>query len=149
MSCFPRTCLSYCESIGKRIVLLTGFFPELFLIDPFHNEINMIVCSLVANRFKIPQTIARVKNIEYFNVQNSTSPFLGINHTLNPEIEAAKDIIRSIEHGALSGILFFEKSSFQMRNITVSSNSPFKDKTLHEIREKTEIDFLVCFIISF
>ena len=109
---------------------------DCFVAVTESDEMNMIVCGLVANQFKIPQTIARVKNIEYSNVQNSTSPFLGINHIVNPEIEAAKDIIRSIEHGALSGILYFEKSSFQMRNITVSSGSPFKDKTLHEIREK-------------
>jgi len=120
---------------------------DFFIAVTESDEMNMIACGLVANQLKIPHTIARVKNIDYSNVQNSTSTFLGINHIVNPEIEAAKDIIRSIEHGALSGVLFFEKSSFQMRNITISSNSPFKDKTLHEIRERTGADFLVCFIM--
>lgn len=120
---------------------------DFFIAVTESDEMNMIACGLVANRFKAPHTIARVKNIDYSNVHNSTSPFLGIDHIVNPEIEAARDILRSIEHGAMSGVLFFEKSSFQMQNITVSSNSPFKGKTLHEIKGITGIDFLVCFIL--
>jgi len=120
---------------------------DFFIAVTESDEVNMISCGLVANRFKVPNKIARVKNIDYSNVQNSGPPFLGIEHIVNPEIEAAKEIIRSIEHGALSDVLFFEKSSFQMRNINISSNSPFKDKTLKELREITGVDFLVCFIL--
>jgi trk system potassium uptake protein TrkA len=75
------------------------------------------------------------------------SPFLGIDHIVNPEAEASKVIIRSIEHGALSDILFFEKSKFQIRNMTITGDSPFCNQSLKSINESLGVGFLVAFIL--
>ncbi len=120
---------------------------DFFIAVTDSDELNMISCGLVSSAFKVPFKIARVRNLEYSRTQILESPFLGIDHIVNPEIEASKVITRSIEHGALGDILFFEKTRFQMRNITISENSTFVNKTLQEIKINSQIDFLVAFIL--
>jgi trk system potassium uptake protein TrkA len=66
---------------------------------------------------------------------------------VNPEIEASKVITRSIEHGAMSDILSFEKSRFQMQNMSLIDYSPFVNKSLKEIKKSLHLDFLVTFIL--
>jgi len=120
---------------------------DFFISVTDSDEVNMISCGLVSSEFNIPYKIARVRNIDYSSTQFSVSPFLGIDYIVNPEIEASKVITRSIEHGAISDILFFEKTRLQMRNITVSNTSLFKDKTLGEIKKSLKKDFLVPVIL--
>ena len=120
---------------------------DYFIAVTDSDELNMISCGLVSSAFEVPFKIARVRNLEYSRTQILESPFLGIDYIVNPEIEASKVITRSIEYGALGDILFFEKTRFQMRNITISGNSSFVNKTLQEIKSSTRIDFLIAFIL--
>lgn len=131
------------EVLKKAGIDKTDFFISVTDSD----EVNMIACGLVASEFNAPFKIARVRNIEYTNTQFLESSFLGIDYIVNPEIEASKVITRFIEHGAISDILFFEKTRFQMRNITITDNSPFNNKTLREIKSSSPIDFLIAFIL--
>jgi trk system potassium uptake protein TrkA len=120
---------------------------DFFIAVTDSDEINMISCGIVSSEFENPYKIARVRNLEYSETQISTSPFLGIDHILNPEIEVSKVITRSIEHGAMSDILFFEKTRFQMRNVTATDGSLFMDKTLRDIKKELPADFLVAFLV--
>lgn len=120
---------------------------DFFISVTDSDEVNMISCGLVSSEFNVPFKIARVRNIDYSNTQFLKSPSLGIDHIVNPEIEASKVITRSIEHGAISDILFFEKTRFQMRNITITDNSIFNNKALREIKQNLPIDFLIAFIL--
>ena len=52
-----------------------------------------------------------------FSFQTPGKTFLGIDYVVNPEIEAAKAIIRSVEQGATSDIMYFEDSTYQMRSL--------------------------------
>jgi trk system potassium uptake protein TrkA len=120
---------------------------DFFIAVTDSDELNMISCGLVSSEFKVPFKIARVRNLEYSRTHTVGSPFLGIDHIVNPDIEVSKVISRSIEHGALGDILFFEKTKFQMRNITISADSIFVNKTLKEIKSNSQIEFLVAFIL--
>jgi trk system potassium uptake protein TrkA len=120
---------------------------DFFISVTGSDEVNMISCGLIANEFDIPYKISRVRNLEYSQRRISSSPFLGIDYIVNPEIEASKVITRSIEHGVVSDILFFEKTRFQMRNITIGDNSIFKNSSLQEIKNSIDLDFLVAFIL--
>ncbi len=120
---------------------------DFFISVTNSDEVNMISCGLVSSEFQVPCKIARVRNIDYSVTRISSSPFLGIDHIVNPEIEASKVIIRSIAHGAVSDILSFEKSKFQMRNMSLIDYSPFVNKTLKEIKRSLHLDFLVTFIV--
>ncbi|HON44293.1 MAG TPA: Trk system potassium transporter TrkA [Planctomycetota bacterium] len=118
---------------------------DFFISVTESDEINMILCSIVTSEFPNCIKIARIRNLEYQNpkvVQN-----LGIDHVVNPEIEAVQTIINTIKHGATSDIHEFENADFQIRNIHVSEDSYFYDKTVWEIKQTLEKDFLIIGII--
>jgi trk system potassium uptake protein TrkA len=120
---------------------------DFFISVTNSDEVNMISCGLVASEFSVPSKIARVRNIDYSKTRVTSSPFLGIDHIVNPEIEASKVIIRAIEHGAMSDVFLFERTKFQMRSISVTNGSPLTDRSLSDINRNFSVDFLVAFIL--
>jgi len=120
---------------------------DFFLSVTESDEINMIACGIVASEFNVPVKVARVRNLDYSKSKIFNKAFMGIDYTVNSEIETSNAIQTTVEHGASSDVLLFEKSSVQMRNIAVTKNSFFKDKTLIEIRQKSSEDFLITAII--
>jgi trk system potassium uptake protein TrkA len=120
---------------------------DFFIAVTDSDELNMIACGMIPGPAPRPFKIARVRNIDYSRSQVHASPFLGIDHIVNPEIEASRVISRSIEHGAVSDILFFEKTPFQMRNVSVPERSPLAGSSLKDIKQRSRLAFLVAFII--
>jgi trk system potassium uptake protein TrkA len=120
---------------------------DYFICVTGSDEMNMIACGLVSSEFEVPYKIARVRNLDYTNSKITETPFLGIDYIVNPEIEAAKAVLKAIEHGAVSEIMLFEGSGVQMRSITVNDDSPFKNLTVAEIRRSVNLPFLVAVII--
>ncbi|MFP4561745.1 MAG: Trk system potassium transport protein TrkA [Spirochaetia bacterium] len=120
---------------------------EFFIAVTESDEMNLIACGMVSSEFKTPYKIARVRNFDYSASKIAGHTFLGINFVVNPEIEAAKAIVRSVEHGAISDIMFFEDSSFQMRSIVVSEGSFFSGKSVQEIKAQIQAEFIIAVII--
>jgi trk system potassium uptake protein TrkA len=122
---------------------------DYFIAVTDSDEVNMISCGIVAREFHVPMKIARVRNIEYSSDEMLRKPFFGIDYIVNPDTEVANAIITAIERGAVSDIMFFEKSGLQMRSITVTPDSPFKNRKIGEIRKTMHIDFLVAVIFRY
>ncbi|MDC7224379.1 MAG: NAD-binding protein, partial [Spirochaetales bacterium] len=111
------------------------------------DEVNMIACGLVSSEFEKPVTIARVKNVDYSRTKLLAYPFLGIDYIINPEIEAAKAILRAVENGARSDVMLFDNKTFQIRDLVVKADSLFQGRPLQEIRQELEFKFLVAVIL--
>ena len=107
------------------------------------DEINMIACALAHSEFSVPHKIARVRNIEYSETRMLEHRLLGIDYIVNPEVVAAHAIIRSINVGALSDVLVFERSAIQMRNLVVDRNSVLLGKAVKEIAQLITLPFLI------
>jgi len=138
------------QDVGNNIEVLKNANidkADFFISVTNSDEVNMIACGLVASNTSVPNKIARVRNIDYSRAHIIERPFLGIDHIVNPELEASKVIIRSIEHGALSDILFFEKTTFQIRNMTIAADSPFCTLRVEDMKRQLGINFLVAFIL--
>ncbi|MFW6139203.1 MAG: NAD-binding protein, partial [Spirochaetota bacterium] len=116
---------------------------DFFISVTDSDELNLISCGLAASEFNVPYKIARVRNLDYANTKLLKEAYLKIDYIVNPEIEAAKSIIKSIEQGATSDIYYFEKTNFQMRNILVGNGSFFKDKSVKKIKNELNEDFLI------
>jgi trk system potassium uptake protein TrkA len=119
---------------------------DIFISVTDSDEVNMIACGLVSSEFEVPLKIARIRNIDYSNARLLEKPMLGIDYIANPEFEAARVIIRTVEGGAVSDIMLFEQGSFQMRSFVVGEDSVFRDRTLEQIRADLQIPFLVALI---
>jgi trk system potassium uptake protein len=119
---------------------------DLFVSVTDSDEMNLLSCGIVAGTFNKPVTIARVRNIDYSKTVEWEKPVFGIDHVLNPEIEAAAEIIHAVQHGALSNVMSFKNSSIQIRTMQIDSISPFAGKSLKQIRTSMETEFLVPFV---
>lgn len=120
---------------------------DFFIAVTDSDEVNLISCVLAGGSKGKPFKVARVRNIDYTQTPVTEQGFLGIDYVVNPEVVAAQTIIRTIEHGATSDIMFFEKSGAQMRHLTVDADSPFVDHKLSEIGKSFGITFLVAVVI--
>ncbi|MFW6344174.1 MAG: Trk system potassium transporter TrkA [Sediminispirochaetaceae bacterium] len=120
---------------------------DFFISVTESDELNMIACGMVAGEFNVPYKIARVRNFDYSSSPVAQNPFLGIDYVVNPEIEAARAILRSVEHGAISDIINFEGTTFQMRTMVIDEKSKFRDKRIEDVKEEVQYDFIVVVII--
>ena len=120
---------------------------DFFIAVTGSDEVNMISCALVESEFAKPYKIARVRNVDYSSSRVGQKGLLGIDYIVNPEIVAARAIIRTIEHGAISDIMLFEQSRVQMRHLTVDSGSAFADQTLSELGTSLPMNFLVAIVL--
>ena len=116
---------------------------DFFISLTDSDEVNMIACGLVSSEFPRSSNIARVRNIDYYSDRIMKNPFLGIDFIVNPEIEAAKNIVRNIEYGVVSDIMFFEQSNIQIRNFFVNSGSIFEGKAVKDIRKPIKGEYII------
>lgn len=120
---------------------------EFFISVTESDELNMIACAMVESEFNVPNKIARVRNIDYSDSRIADRSFLGIDYVVNPEIEAAKAILRSVEQGATSDIMYFENSSFQMRTISITESSPIVGQSVQEIKSRIDREFIIAVVV--
>jgi trk system potassium uptake protein TrkA len=116
---------------------------EYFIALTGSDEINMICCSLVAAEFRVPHKVARVRNVEYLETQMTEQRYLGIDYIINPETEAAKNIIQQLDTGARNYVMVFENMDIQIQRILVDDNSPFANKAVHQLPAILPISFVV------
>ena len=131
------------ESLTKAGIQKADIFVSVTASD----ETNLIACGLVSAEFENVKTIARVRNLDYSRTKMISNSFLGIDHVINPEIEAAKIISYAVNHGARSDIMLFENTSLQMRNLTIRCDSAFNKRDLKSIRQEMDFAFLVAAVM--
>ena len=119
---------------------------DYFVAVSDSDEINMLVCGIVAGEFAKPQKIARVRNIDYWNTNVIGQSILGIDYVVSPEIEVARSIVSAVDRGAVSDVMFFEKTGLQMRSIAVAPDSPFAGRSIEAFRMSMNANFLVAVI---
>ena len=120
---------------------------DFFVSVTESDEINMISCSLAAAEYSEPVTVARVRNLAYSTTRMVRQRLYGIDHIINPEIEAARAVIRSLERGAVGIVNPFRESGLTMTSVTVEPSSSLLNRTIREIRSSLEGDFLVPLIL--
>jgi trk system potassium uptake protein TrkA len=127
------------EGLQKAGIEKADFFVSVTESD----EINMISCALVSSSYKKPITVARVRNLDYSRTWDKRPGFLGIDYIINPEIETAQAIVRTVENGAISSVIDFETASLQMRSILIEKDSIFDGKKLQDLRSALDIEFII------
>jgi trk system potassium uptake protein TrkA len=121
---------------------------DFFISLTGSDEANMVACSIVAREFPRPQKVARVRNVAYSSLLAAgPSGFLGVDRLINPEMEAARTILSSIAHGVVSDVMDLGASDLHLQSLRVEEESPFKGRTVKEIRRRLECEFLIPVIL--
>ena len=118
---------------------------EFFIALTDSDEFNMVACGLASREFSVPFKIARVRNQQY----NTRSPLfagsmLDIDYIVNPEIEAGRAIVQTVEHGATSEVVTLGDTDIEMRVLPIMGDSAFCDRTIAQARAELPLEFLVC-----
>lgn len=108
------------------------------------DELNMIICGVAESLAPKVLKIARVRNENYVASLNTAKEgTLGINFLVHPDQEAALAIIHAVEHGAVSDIIAFENSPYQLTCFTIGGGSKLDGIALQNIRSVIEVPFVI------
>lgn len=111
------------------------------------DELNMITCGLVQSVYPNVTKIARVRNDEYYaDLENPNVKIYGIDFMVHPDLEAAREIITAVEHGAITDVIEFDDSDFELAAVYIEEGSCFVGATVQDVRKKTTTPFLFAFI---
>lgn len=115
---------------------------DLVIATTSTDEMNMLCC-LLAKKHGAKQTIARVRNLEYFSQLNYIKDDLGLSMTVNPELAAASEISRTLIFPSALQVEPFAKGRVELVEINIEENSPLIGLKLNQIYKKYQIQVLV------
>jgi trk system potassium uptake protein TrkA len=98
-----------------------------------HDELNMIAC-LLAKKYGVKTTVARVRNPEYLEVKGfSLNETLGIDLFINPERVTAKEIYKIVQNPEALSVEYYAEGKVQLIELEVDEDSRIKGKKLKEL----------------
>ena len=107
---------------------------DLVISTTSSDEVNILSC-IVAKQLGAKSTVARVRSYDYSNQINLISQKLGINMTINPELETANEIVNIINFPDAIMVDSFAKGKVELVEIFVPEKSPIVGKTLIELHD--------------
>ncbi|GEM_PF-493514 len=115
---------------------------DCFIAITGSDEVNMVVSGLVAQAFRTPLKIARVRNPHYAAGIAGAPELFGIDHVLNPEIETASAVLRALEHGAVGQVAAFRSTSHSLREIRVTPGGGLDGACVFELAAESPHRFI-------
>ncbi len=116
---------------------------DLVVAATSQDEVNMLAC-LIAKNLGAKATIARVRSYEYNNNIEMMKKSLGIQMTINPELECANEIMNIINFPEANRVDTFAGGNVDLVELFIPENSPLIGLTLANISTKYQVKILVC-----
>ena len=107
------------------------------------DEINLLCC-LLARKLGVGETIARVRNPEYHDELPLIKDSLSLTMAINPEREAAIDILRILNFPAASNIDIFAKGKIDLVSFIADKRCTLCGKSIKDSFAKLGSKALVC-----
>jgi len=109
------------------------------------DEINMFSC-LFAKNLGAKNTIARVRNPEYYSQLNYIKEDLGLSMIINPEFVAANVISRILRFPSAIKVETFAKGKVELMEFKIYENSELVGKQMKDVVKTFGVKILVCAI---
>ncbi|MEY8395763.1 Trk system potassium transporter TrkA [Lachnospiraceae bacterium 45-P1] len=116
---------------------------DLFIAVTGEDELNLLCC-LMAKKSGRCQTIARVRNPLYSKEIQFIREQLGISMIINPELTAAREILKLLKFPSAIKIDTFAKGRVELLRFRLRPEAGFGGKTIMEIMNHLKTDVLVC-----
>ena len=117
---------SVLESAGVRSA-------DLLVAVTEFDELNMVSC-LLAKKYGVKTTVARVRNPEYLEVKDfSLQNLLGIDLIINPERVTAQEIVRIARNPEAINVDYFAEGKVKLMELEVKKTSPIEGKKLKDL----------------
>ncbi len=96
------------------------------------DEVNIIV-AMLAKRYGVPYTVARVRDDDYFASVMLTREEMGVDLVINPEKAAAQEISQILHFPEASEIEYFHRGQVMMLGIKLDAETEITGKPLHKV----------------
>ena len=116
---------------------------DLLVAVTASDELN-IMCCLVARKLGTKHTIARVRNPEYSDQMVFMRDEFGLSMTVNPEYDAAHEILRVIQFPEALRVDTFAKGRVDLVELKIDGEHPLCGRKLSEISAVLGVNILVC-----
>lgn len=116
---------------------------DLFIAVTGEDELNLLCC-LMAKKSGRCQTIARVRNPLYSKEIQFIREQLGISMIINPELTAAREILKLLKFPSAIKIDTFAKGRVELLRFRLRPEVGFGGKTIMEIMNQLKTDVLFC-----
>lgn len=107
------------------------------------DEMN-ILCCYAAKKLGTTHTAARIRNPEYGAFMELVNDDMNLSIKINPEYAVAKKILHMLKFPTATKIDTFCDGRVEMAEFTVTEDSPIANLSVLDIREKFNINFLIC-----
>ncbi|WP_304509566.1 Trk system potassium transporter TrkA [Anaerotignum sp.] len=107
------------------------------------DEVNMLCC-LLGKKLGAKNTIARVRNPEYFAQMNLIKDELGLSMAVNPELAAATEISRLLRFPSAIKIEPFARGRVELVELKIPAHSPLNGMPLWAIYKEFQVKILIC-----
>ncbi|MBE5957365.1 MAG: Trk system potassium transporter TrkA [Lachnospiraceae bacterium] len=118
---------------------------DVFIAVTKHDEVNLLSC-LIAKKANNCQTIARVKQPEYYEEIEFLSNELGISYAFNPELMTAREVFMLIHSPAALEIDSFSKNSVNLMKAKIPEESSLVNMSLKAMSSSIRSEVLVCIV---
>ncbi len=116
---------------------------ELFVASTASDEMNMLSCFL-AGRMGAAHTIARIRNPEYNDKSlDFMKKQLDLSMSINPELLAARELLRILQMPSAAKVETFAGRSFEMIELRLKEDSELDGLSLRDLREKYKTNILI------
>ena len=116
---------------------------DLLIAVTASDELNLLCC-LVAKKLGARHTIARVRNPEYDEELNLISEDLGLSLSVNPELNCAAEIARTLRTPSAIKTDTFAGGRVEMLKFQLPPDSQLVDKQLMELPGLIKAKVLIC-----
>ena len=116
---------------------------DLFIAVTGADELNLLCC-LMAKKSGHCQTIARVRNPMYNQEIRFIKEQLGISMIINPELTAAKEILKLLKFPSAIKIDTFAKGRVELLRFRLKPSIGFGGKSIMEVVNRLKTDILIC-----
>lgn len=110
------------------------------------DEINILCCT-AAKKLGAKNTVARVRNPEYYELMSFMKDDMNLSLTINPEYAAAKEVYRMLRFPSATKVNSFCHGRVELAEFTVDEGSSICGISLNDLRAKLNIKFLVCAVL--
>ncbi len=107
------------------------------------DELN-IICCMVARKLGVRHAIARVRNPDYAEQMVFMRSEFGLSMAVNPELDAASEILRIIQFPAAVKIDTFAKGRVDLAEIRLDEGHPLCEKRLCDLPSLYGVGVLIC-----
>lgn len=134
------------NALDSDILLEAGIKDADLLISVLTKDEQNIMCSLLANKLGVKNTIARIRTPEYTKSIDLVKQELGLSMIINPEALAADRIATTLSIPSAIEASDFLKGKIKLISIKIKEDSKLVDQTITNLSKKLPKDLLLCSI---